>query len=84
LVSFETRRHGGYIWGLSTFFASAKTRDGELFGMNVDAAPVLRLPNVTSLILMGASPSAMVSVVAVSALSNLIGHKGEFRLEQQE
>lgn len=59
-------------------------RDGELFGMNVDAAPVLRLPNVTSLILMGASPSAMVSAVAVSALSNLIGRKGEFRLEQQE
>ena len=52
--------------------------------MNVDAAPVLRLSNVTSLNLMGASPSAMVSVVAVSALSNLIGHKGEFRLEQQE
>jgi hypothetical protein len=52
--------------------------------MNVDATPVLRLPNVTSLILMEASPSAMVSAVAVSALSNLIGCKGEFKLEQQE
>lgn len=70
--------------GAEYVLRKCKTRDGELFGMNVDAAPVLRLSNVTSLILMGASPSAMVSVVAVSALSNLIGHKGEFRLEQQE
>jgi hypothetical protein len=58
--------------------------DGELFGMNVDAVPVLRLPNVTLLVQMGASLSAMVSAVAVTALSNLIGRKGEFRLEQQE
>jgi hypothetical protein len=30
-------------------FASAKARVGELFGMNVDAVPVLPLPIVTSL-----------------------------------